>query len=119
MRRLLQERGGFRGIRAHRTIEGARCRLAASLGCRAGAGRDADPTAGYDLREIRPKHAHQDAVTVSVADVAPVDDPSRNYGDRVVAVEPGGVEPIPLDERHGRPSGLFWTWVSPNMEFAT
>jgi NCS1 nucleoside transporter family len=56
---------------------------------------------------------------VPVADVAPVDDPSRNYGDKVVAVEPGGIEPIPLDERHGRPLGLFWTWVSPNMEFAT
>ncbi len=54
-----------------------------------------------------------------VADVVPVDDPSRDYGDKVVAVEPGGVEPIPLDERHGRPLGLFWTWVSPNMEFAT
>jgi NCS1 nucleoside transporter family len=48
-----------------------------------------------------------------------VDDPNRDYGDRVVAVEPGGVEAIPLDERHGRPIGLFWTWTSPNMEFAT
>ena len=47
------------------------------------------------------------------------DDPSRNYGDRVVAVEPGGVEFIPLDERHGRPLQLLWTWTSPNMEFAT
>jgi NCS1 nucleoside transporter family len=48
-----------------------------------------------------------------------VDDPSRNYGDKVVAVEPGGVEFIPLDERHGKPLQLFWTWTSPNMEFAT
>ncbi len=48
-----------------------------------------------------------------------VDDPNRNYGDRVVAVEPGGVEFIPLDERHGKPLQLFWTWTSPNMEFAT
>ena len=48
-----------------------------------------------------------------------VDDPNRNYGDRVVAVEPGGVEFIPLDERHGTPRQLFWTWTSPNMEFAT
>jgi NCS1 nucleoside transporter family len=56
---------------------------------------------------------------MTIADVVPVDDPSRDYGDKVVAVEPGGVEPIPLDERHGRPRGLFWTWVSPNMEFAT
>jgi len=41
------------------------------------------------------------------------------YGDRVVAVEPGGAEFIPLDERHGRPLSLFWTWMSPNLEFAT
>ena len=47
------------------------------------------------------------------------DDPTRDYGDKIVAVEPGGVEFIPLDERHGKPSGLFWTWTSPNMEFAT
>ena len=42
-----------------------------------------------------------------------------DYGDRVMAVEPGGVEYIPLAERHGSPLDLFWTWVSPNMEFAT
>jgi len=41
------------------------------------------------------------------------------YGERVVAIEPGGVEYIPDSERHGRPLDLFWTWVSPNMEFAT
>jgi nucleobase:cation symporter-1, NCS1 family len=41
------------------------------------------------------------------------------YGERVVAVEPGGVGFIPLDERHGRPRQLFWTWASPNLEFAT
>ena len=41
------------------------------------------------------------------------------YGERVVAVEPGGIEYIPDSERHGRPLDLFWTWVSPNMEFAT
>src|SRR5262244_1003151 len=41
------------------------------------------------------------------------------YGERVVAVEPGGAEFIPLSERHGRPINLFWTWTSPNMEFAT
>jgi NCS1 nucleoside transporter family len=42
-----------------------------------------------------------------------------DYGSRVVAVEPGGAEFIPLHERHGSPLQLFWTWVSPNMEFAT
>ena len=41
------------------------------------------------------------------------------YGDRVATVEPGGVEFIPETERHGRPLDLFWTWMSPNLEFAT
>jgi len=41
------------------------------------------------------------------------------YGDKVIAVEPGGAEFIPLGDRHGRPLQLFWTWTSPNMEFAT
>src|SRR5271154_2897948 len=40
-------------------------------------------------------------------------------GTSVIAVEPGGAEFIPLNERHGRPVQLFWTWTSPNMEFAT
>ena len=48
-----------------------------------------------------------------------VDDPTRDYGSKITAVEPGGVEFIPLDERHGSPSQMFWTWTSPNMEFAT
>jgi nucleobase:cation symporter-1, NCS1 family len=42
-----------------------------------------------------------------------------NYGARVTAVEPGGAGFIPLSERHGRPLNLFWTWMSPNLEFAT
>src|SRR5215472_17970766 len=41
------------------------------------------------------------------------------YGDRVVAVEPGGIEYIPDRERHGTPLKLFWTWMSANLEFAT
>jgi nucleobase:cation symporter-1, NCS1 family len=41
------------------------------------------------------------------------------YGDKVAAVEPGGAGFIPLSERHGTPLQQFWTWVSPNMEFAT
>jgi nucleobase:cation symporter-1, NCS1 family len=53
-----------------------------------------------------------------------VDDPDievreGTYGDKVIAVEPGGAEFIPLQERHGRPHQLFWTWTSPNLEFAT
>src|SRR4051812_44398213 len=42
-----------------------------------------------------------------------------SYGSRVTAVEPGGAGFIPLNERHGRPLQLFWTWMSPNLEFAT
>jgi NCS1 family nucleobase:cation symporter-1 len=42
-----------------------------------------------------------------------------DYGERVVAVEPGGIEYIPARERHGRPIDLVWTWMSPNLEFAT
>lgn len=41
------------------------------------------------------------------------------YGDRIVAVEPGGNEFIADADRHGRPSQLLWTWASPNLEFAT
>ncbi|MEO6957413.1 MAG: cytosine permease [Antricoccus sp.] len=41
------------------------------------------------------------------------------YGSKTVAVEPGGVEHIPVEARHGKPSQLFWTWTSPNLEFAT
>ena len=42
-----------------------------------------------------------------------------DYGARVATVEPGGVEYIALRERHGKPIDLFWTWLSPNLEFAT
>ncbi|HSS93115.1 MAG TPA: cytosine permease [Candidatus Dormibacteraeota bacterium] len=41
------------------------------------------------------------------------------YGERVGTIEPGGVEYIALRERHGKPIDLFWTWLSPNLEFAT
>lgn len=52
---------------------------------------------------------------------APVGVPIREgrYGETVVAVEPGGVEFIAAEERHGHPVQLFWTWTSPNFEFAT
>jgi NCS1 family nucleobase:cation symporter-1 len=42
-----------------------------------------------------------------------------DYGTRVATVEPGGAEFIPISERHGGPLQLFWTWTSPNFEFAT
>ncbi len=41
------------------------------------------------------------------------------YRDRIVAVEPGGNEFIAEADRHGKPVQLFWTWTSPNLEFAT
>ncbi len=50
---------------------------------------------------------------------AAVDELFREYGDKTTAVEPGGVEEIPLEERHGKPISLLYNWVSPNMEFAT
>src|SRR5215469_1965478 len=56
---------------------------------------------------------------MAVAGDADVEVREGTYGDRVIAVEPGGAEFIPLQERHGRPRQLFWTWTSPNMEFAT
>jgi nucleobase:cation symporter-1, NCS1 family len=55
----------------------------------------------------------------SVSSDTGIDVREGTYGERVVAVEPGGAEFIPLADRHGRPLNLFWTWTSPNMEFAT
>jgi NCS1 nucleoside transporter family len=49
-----------------------------------------------------------------VAEVRP-----GEYGAKVIAVEPGGAEFTPLGERHGKPVYLLWTWLSPNLEFAT
>jgi NCS1 family nucleobase:cation symporter-1 len=42
-----------------------------------------------------------------------------DYGAKIGTVEPGGAELIPLEDRHGTPLTLFWTWMSPNLEFAT
>jgi nucleobase:cation symporter-1, NCS1 family len=53
---------------------------------------------------------------MSTLDIA---DAPRDYGTKVTSVEPGGVEFIPLEERHGSPLALIWTWASPNLEFAT
>ncbi|WP_371669833.1 cytosine permease [Streptomyces sp. NBC_00289] len=45
--------------------------------------------------------------------------PAPAYGDKVIAVETAGSDPIPDAERHGSPLQLLWTWASPNIEFAT
>ncbi|RFA09299.1 cytosine permease [Subtercola boreus] len=34
-------------------------------------------------------------------------------------IEPGGIEAIPADRRHGSPWQLVSTWTAPNLEFAT
>jgi NCS1 family nucleobase:cation symporter-1 len=59
--------------------------------------------------------------TTSAASTAVIEAEVRegSYGDKVAAIEPGGAEYIPLSERHGKPLQQLWTWVSPNMEFAT
>ena len=57
------------------------------------------------------------ATTAGVEAQVPVRE--GEYGSRVTAVEPGGIEYISDGERHGSPLQLFWTWMSPNLEFAT
>src|SRR5260370_3883746 len=58
---------------------------------------------------------------MQTADQVGKDVPIRegDYGERVATIEPGGVEYIAVRERHGKPLDLFWTWLSPNLEFAT
>ncbi|HET7530452.1 MAG TPA: cytosine permease [Mycobacteriales bacterium] len=58
-------------------------------------------------------------MTVTGSDLEALEVREGQYGDAVATIEPGGAEFIPLDERHGRPTKLFWTWMSPNFEFAT
>jgi NCS1 family nucleobase:cation symporter-1 len=58
-------------------------------------------------------------MTVSETDLQTLEVREGQYGEAVASIEPGGAEFIPLDERHGRPSQLFWTWMSPNFEFST
>ncbi len=67
------------------------------------------PEGCFAMTAVRPDDVPQ--VTADVRE--------GTYGAKVAAVEPGGAEFIPLDERHGRPINLFWTWMSPNLEFAT
>ena len=41
------------------------------------------------------------------------------YRDRVLDVEPHGIEPVKDAERHGRPFNAFTLWFGANVEFAT
>ena len=73
------------------------------------------------------RHCHraegfQDVTDTTIAgDAALIEAEVREgtYGEKLAKIEPGGAEYIPLSERHGKPLQQFWTWVSPNMEFAT
>jgi nucleobase:cation symporter-1, NCS1 family len=58
-------------------------------------------------------------MSVTETDLQALEVREGQYGEAVAAIEPGGAEFIPLAERHGRPTKLFWTWMSPNFEFAT
>jgi NCS1 nucleoside transporter family len=60
-----------------------------------------------------------DSTQATTAAVIEAEVREGTYGAKVAAVEPGGAEFIPLGDRHGKPYQQFWTWVSPNMEFAT
>ena len=73
------------------------------------------------MRAITPKQRGGPQVTETKRTTAVIEAEVREgtYGDKVAAVEPGGAEFIPLHDRHGQPYQQFWTWVSPNMEFAT
>ncbi|CAB1129366.1 Allantoin permease [Candidatus Hydrogenisulfobacillus filiaventi] len=48
----------------------------------------------------------------------PLSTPGARYGERVLQVEPYGVEPIPAAERHGRPWGQFTLWLGSNLTIA-
>lgn len=56
---------------------------------------------------------------MTTAPAGPAGTTAPEYGDKVIAVETAGSEPIPDAERHGSPLQLLWTWASPNIEFAT
>ncbi|MBJ7595393.1 MAG: cytosine permease [Candidatus Dormibacteraeota bacterium] len=81
--------------------------------------RDFEPRSTVRCRPAR--HPDGTAVSTTVTEEVEAGVLVREgvYGDSVAAIEPGGVEYIPAAERHGRPIELFWTWMSPNFEFAT
>ncbi|MGB9792940.1 MAG: purine-cytosine permease family protein [Thermacetogeniaceae bacterium] len=44
---------------------------------------------------------------------------SKVYEEKVLEVEPFGIEPIPQEERHGRPRQLFTLWFASNLNVVT
>src|SRR5580700_10669352 len=85
--------------------------LAPSRSCCSGIGGT-----GVYLRGVREV---TETTSAGSAAVIEADVREGTYGDKIATIEPGGAEYIPLSERHGKPLQQFWTWVSPNMEFAT
>lgn len=45
--------------------------------------------------------------------------PTSPVSARPTSIEPGGIESIPVERRHGSPWQLLATWSAPNLEFAT
>lgn len=46
-------------------------------------------------------------------------DGGGEYGTRVLRIEPKGIEPVGLEERHGSVWSVFTLWFAANVEFAT
>src|SRR5215813_13868213 len=82
---------------------------------------DSAARAAICVGRIELKGVRQVTQTTSAGNTAVIEADVREgtYGSKVAKIEPGGAEYIPLSERHGKPLQQFWTWVSPNMEFAT
>ena len=45
--------------------------------------------------------------------------PTTSYADKVLKIEPYGIEAIPLEERHGKASQVFTFWFSANLNVLT
>src|SRR5215475_8419011 len=82
---------------------------------------DSAARAAICVGRFKLKGVRQVTQTTSAGNTAVIEADVREgtYGAKVAKIEPGGAEYIPLSERHGKPLQQFWTWVSPNMEFAT
>src|SRR5215470_18334508 len=82
---------------------------------------DSAARAAICVGHIELKGVRQVTQTTSAGNTAVIEADVREgtYGAKIATIEPGGAEYIPLSERHGKPLQQFWTWVSPNMEFAT
>src|SRR6266516_2636058 len=55
---------------------------------------------------------------ISMSKVSSIENPVEGggeYRERVLTVEPHGIEQVPASERHGRPRALFTLWLSANM----